>query len=181
VNVGVIAGNGERKTDAAGRWNGKGEGSAAGFDVERKTSIYGKREFRGSSEHGGVRGVFEFEWDALAVPTNIKNGHACGERNFGFAFVKNFAVQLDGAADRLVGGPQIQFSALHDEGNGRNVWLARGLAGQFHQMVVFVERQSDASGGRHGDGFVLRKQANGQKQNGEQNCLFHFTPAFFSR
>src|SRR5260370_24904739 len=81
-NVGVMARDYKSETRAACRRYGKIEGSASGFNAERKAGIECHREIRGSCENGRVRSIFQFERQALPFLASVENGRARSPGNF---------------------------------------------------------------------------------------------------
>jgi hypothetical protein len=148
LDVGAIAGNGEREADAAGGGNGKQEGGAAGFDREGKAcvEIHGKFGFAGKD--GDVGAVVEEKRERARAVARVEDGHAGGEGNFRGVGAESFAFELDRAEDVVVGDAELQVGALEDVGEWRKFGLFSGTIGEREEPIVLVERKSDVAGWR---------------------------------
>src|SRR5260370_17578022 len=183
--VGVIGRDYKSGTRGAWRRYGKSEGSASGFNAERKAGIECHREIRGSCENGRVRSIFQFERQALPFLAGVENGHAGCQWNFGRALMKDFSLKLHRPLNRFVGDAELEVRALHGVRNGRRVRLPGRPANEFEEPVVFVEGKRDVTRswyGRQND-IVCRVGKAGENQHPCQDyCeyLFHLPPAFFS-
>src|SRR6266436_1402941 len=82
LDVGAIAGNGEREANAAGGGNGQKERGAAGFDGERKTGVEVDGKFGFAGEYGDVGAVVEEKRERTRALARVEDSHAGGERNF---------------------------------------------------------------------------------------------------
>src|SRR6266436_635488 len=103
LDVGAVAGNGEREADTAGGGNGKQERGAAGFDGERKTGVEVDGKFGFAGEYGDVGAVVEEKRERTRALARVEDSHAGGERNFRGVSAESFAFELDGAKDVVVG------------------------------------------------------------------------------
>src|SRR5260370_17427829 len=112
-NVGVIARDYKSETGGACRRYGKIEGSASGFNAERKAGIECHREIRGSCENGRVRSIFQFERQALPFLAGVENGHAGCQWNFGRPLMKDFSLKLHRPLNPFVAHAELQAPTLH--------------------------------------------------------------------
>src|SRR5258705_5238883 len=146
LDVGAIAGNGEREADAAGGWNWKKERGAAGFDREGKAGVEVDGEFGFTGKDGDVGAVVEEKRERTRAVAGVEDGHASGERNFRGVGAESFAFELDGAKDVVVGDAEFQIGALEDVGKRRKFGTFSGAIGEGEEAVVLVERESDVAG-----------------------------------
>ena len=150
LDVGAVAGNGEREADAAGGRNRKKERSAAGFDREGKAGVEVDGEFGFAGEHGDVGAVVEEKRERPRTVAGVEDGHAGGERNFGSSAAESFAFELDGAEDVVIGDAEFEIGALEDVGKWGKIGFLTGTIGEGEQAIVLVEREGDIAGGRQG-------------------------------
>jgi len=125
LDVGAIAGNGEREADAAGGGNRKQEGGAAvsiarGRPASRLTENSDSPEGwrRGCRCRGAAK--------RTRAVAGVEDSHAGGERNFRGVGAESFAFELDGAEDVVVGDAEFQIGALEDVGKRRSSELFPG-------------------------------------------------------
>jgi len=76
LDVGAVAGNGEREADAAGGGNGKQEGGAAGFDREGKAGVEVDGKFGFAGEDGDVGAVVEEKRERTRAVASVEDSHA---------------------------------------------------------------------------------------------------------
>ena len=86
-----------------------------------------------------MRSVFELKRDGLRFLVGINDCDSGRERNFYNTFLQHIALQLDFAGDEIVVDLQFQIGAFQRVGKRWKFRLLRGLAGEFDEVVVFLE------------------------------------------